>query len=433
MTAAADGGQQAIRRIAGLLTVRRLSAWGFGLFVLSWFIYIHTLATPGLVDRAGRFKGADYIQFYVMGSMVREHRTEELYEPEAHLRAGRERIDANLQFFAPRPNYPPQLALAFAPLAALPYGPSLAVFETLSLLCYAVSVWLLWRECEALRAHRLLVAVLAAASPALFTVLRYGQASAFALLVWTVTFVALRRGRAVLAGIALGCLAWKPQLALIPAVALLVGREWRASIAAAGCVCLQFALGIAVAGWNGLRDYLGALQSLAFHPDTIVMFQSEVHSIRGFVRLAMPWAPWIGVVSAAALIAAVAVAVRLWRTDAPMPLRWGALAIATLLASPHLLTYDLLLLTLPMIVLADWAAAHREHPLWSSAGVLLVLLYFAPFSANFARFSAVQLSVPIMVVALWRMSQLCGVGLAAVSSTGRRSFTPAMQLRESPR
>ena len=50
-----------------MITARRLTVWGIGLLGLSWFIYIHTMTTPGLIDRAGRFKGTDYIAFYVMG------------------------------------------------------------------------------------------------------------------------------------------------------------------------------------------------------------------------------------------------------------------------------------------------------------------------------------------------------------------------------
>ncbi len=59
--------------------------WGVALCALSWFIHLHTTLTPGLVDRVGRFKGSDYIQFYVMGSLVSEGRSDALYDAHAHL------------------------------------------------------------------------------------------------------------------------------------------------------------------------------------------------------------------------------------------------------------------------------------------------------------------------------------------------------------
>ena len=71
------------------------------MMVLSWFVYVHTMMVPGYVDRAGRFKGSDYIYFYVMGSLIAERRADALYEPDAHLAEGRRRIDAQLNLYAP--------------------------------------------------------------------------------------------------------------------------------------------------------------------------------------------------------------------------------------------------------------------------------------------------------------------------------------------
>ena len=79
------------------------------------------------------------------------------------------------------PNYAPHIALMFAPLALLPFGWSLTVFLSITSVCYLTSVWLVWRECEGLRHHGRLVALLAVASPLFLTLVRYGQLSALAL------------------------------------------------------------------------------------------------------------------------------------------------------------------------------------------------------------------------------------------------------------
>src|SRR5262245_39041939 len=129
---------------AAALTPKRLTAWGLGLFAVSWFIHLHTMSKPGLVDRDGRFKGFDYVQFYVMGSLVRDGAAGALYDAQAHVAEGRRRISPDLRLYAAHPNYGPQVALAFVPLAALPYGWSLLAFLTLSVLCYAAGVWMIW-------------------------------------------------------------------------------------------------------------------------------------------------------------------------------------------------------------------------------------------------------------------------------------------------
>src|SRR5438093_81320 len=81
------------------------------------------------------------------------------------------------------------------------------------------------------------------------------------------------------------------------------------------------------------------------------------------------------------------------------PLRWSAMAVLTILASPHLLSYDLLLLTIPLILIAAWAVEHYDNALRPSITIVLVLLYFAPFSGNlFAMLTHVQVSVVVMAL-----------------------------------
>src|SRR5215467_11236389 len=53
-----------VAHLAALLVAKRLLVWGTGLLALSWFVYLHTMLVPGITDRVGRVKGADYIQFY---------------------------------------------------------------------------------------------------------------------------------------------------------------------------------------------------------------------------------------------------------------------------------------------------------------------------------------------------------------------------------
>ncbi|MGH9309805.1 MAG: hypothetical protein ACRD1U_10550, partial [Vicinamibacterales bacterium] len=76
--------------------------------------------------------------------------------------------------------------------------------------------------------------------------------------------------------------------------------------------------------------------------------------------------------------------------------KWGQIVLLTVLVSPHLLAYDLILLTIPLLVFADWCV--RCWPARGAAAIaaLLVPLYFAPFSGNLARVVHVQLSVVVM-------------------------------------
>lgn len=395
-------------RVAALLTPRRLMQWGIALFGLSAFIYIHTMMVPGLVDRVGRFKGTDYIQFYVTGSFILEGRSDALYDADAHLAEGRRRIHPDLQLYASHPNYGPQVALAFAPLALLPFPSSLVVFLGLTTVCYGLSVWLIWRECDGLQRHGWLVAVLAAASPLFWNVIRYGQASAVPLLLLSVAFVALRRNRLFLAGVVIGCLAYKPPLGIVLGVVLLAARQWRVVAGALLAVAGQLGVAWWVAGTATMGQYFGELWQLMQNPRLVEPFPSEIHSLRGFVQLLIPSPAVVSACAMAGLLAALVVAVRCWSTSAPLGVRWGQMVLLTVLASPHLVSYDLVLLTVGLLLFADWAVRHPEHDVSAPASLMLVLLYFAPFSGMIvARLTHVQVSVIVMAVLAWRIAVVC--------------------------
>jgi hypothetical protein len=84
------------------------------------------------------------------------------------------------------------------------------------------------------------------------------------------------------------------------------------------------------------------------------------------------------------------------------------MALLTVLASPHLISYDLVLLTVALLLFADWAVRHPEHEVSAPASLMLLLLYFAPFSGMIiARLTGVQVSVIVMTILAWRVSVVC--------------------------
>jgi hypothetical protein len=230
------------------------------------------------------------------------------------------------------------------------------------------------------------------------TTFRYGQLSALTLCLFALALAAFRSNRPFAAGLAIGTLAYKPQLGVVAAVVLLASREWRVVAGAAAAVAGQLIAGWAVGGSELMREYFGVLRTLALNPGLVQLYPSEVHSVRGFFQLLLPWPPAVTLCFLAALIAILALAVRSWQTSAAVDLKWAQVVLLTVLASPHLLAYDLLLLSIPLMLLADHIVRHphsREAPL---IVLLLVALYLSPFSGNLARVIFVQLSVIVMGV-----------------------------------
>jgi hypothetical protein len=375
--------------------------WGGSLMALSWFVYGHTMMVPGYIDRAGRFKGTDYIYFYVMGSLIAEGRADALYQPDAHLAESRRRIDPGLNLYAPYSNYGPQVAAAFAPLSRLPFGASLAVFLLLTAAAYAVSVWRVWALSPALHPYGTVTAVLAAGSPAFFTLIRYAQLSGLSLLLLSLALVALARDRRFLAGVVIGMMVFKPPLAVVIGLVMILAGEWRIVAGAAAGAAGELGAAWLVGGTSVMRQYLDVLWVLARNPSLVQIYPGEVHSVRGLVQLLVQSPTAAAAASALALAIAVWLGVKTWRSGLSVPLKWGQLVLLTVLASPHLLTYDLVLLTIPLIVFADWAVEHPEHRLQPRTATLLLFLYLAPFSSNLVRLVPIQLSVVVMVALVW--------------------------------
>ena len=207
------------------LTAKRLRAHGLILALCLWSVYVWNMATPGLLDRAGNLKGTDFLHFYTLGSLALNHRGSDLYNLEAQSQLAARRIPtaAGIRYL---PLYPPQVSLFFAPFARLSYSCALILWLTLSSLFYGVCCYALARACPSLRKQEMTVAILALAYPAFWHLIAWGQTSALALACFTVAFLALRAQREFIAGLALGCLIFKPQLALASALVFVVTLNW---------------------------------------------------------------------------------------------------------------------------------------------------------------------------------------------------------------
>jgi hypothetical protein len=80
-------------------------------------------------------------------------------------------------------------------------------------------------------------------------------------------------------------------------------------------------------------------------------------------------------------------------------LRFSALLVATVLVSPHLTVYDLVILAPAFLLLAGWADGKWFRVLW--LGWLLYLTYLLPLAGPAARWTHLQLSVLAMTALLW--------------------------------
>src|SRR5579875_2224866 len=307
----------------------------------------------GRNDRFGRPLGTDFANVYAAGTYVLEGKPAAPFDPARQHAREQEIFGKDTPFFGW--HYPPFFLGMAAALAALPYGLALLLWQGATLALY------LW---------------------AMRGVLAGG------------TLVQLDR-RPTLAGLLFGLLAYKPQFGLLIPLVLAASGRWRA-FAAASATVAAFALAVTLA--FGTEVWTAFLASTEFSR-TVVLEQGGTgwHKIQSAFSLVRMWGGAIAFAYAAqgTVTAAVAAAlVFLWRGSAAFPLKAAGLLIGTVLATPYVLDYDLVLLAPAIAFLAAHGAAHGFRPFEKT---MLALLWLVPLVARtVAHSTLIPLAVPAM-------------------------------------
>ncbi len=248
---------------------------------------------------------------------------------------------------------PALMAWLIQPLATLPLQTGADLFIALNVAAMAVSSTILARRVSPALGRPLAVCLVITAVFSLEagTGILLGQSDGLMLLAATLAVEAADRNRPVLAGLLLAPLLLKPQLIWLLPPTLIVARQWRllATVAAAAVIVVLGS--IAVAGPAHLLDAVGLVTASSYaHLDL------QSNSIPALIArpLASNPAAW----AVATLLAVVAIGF-MWRLRGRLrenPIATVALGIAvSVLLSPHLGDYSLMLLAVPLAVMAPRA------------------------------------------------------------------------------
>jgi hypothetical protein len=245
--------------------------------------------------------------------------------------------------------------------------------------------------------------------------------------------------RPVLAGALLGLLAFKPHLGLMLPVALVASGRWKAATSAAGAVLLFAGAALLAFGADTWRGFLGVSPMAKLALEQGLMGFEKMQSVFAATRL---WGGplWLsyGLQAAAAAIACLAVvgvARHIGaRRGAGRGLALGATtATATLVASPFVLDYDLMILAVPIAWMVREGVRGGFAP-WEKS-VLFAAFVLPLVSRVVALRTGVPLGAPVVLALLAVVARRAGregFGLDSGADNGREEPTEATKRRIDP-
>jgi hypothetical protein len=327
------------------------------------------VTADGTVDLFKRPLGTDFSSFWTAGRMALEGQAPLAYDWTAHhaMQMRTHGIDAYFPW-----SYPPVFLLVAAVVGALPYAPALAAWQAASLALAAA----VFRQILPSR----FALMVAAGFPAVLICLGHGQTGFLTAALLTGGVVLLERRQEVLAGVAFGLLAYKPQFGLLLPLVLVAGSHWRAIISATFTVLASVGLTLALWGWPVWQAFLDTLPLTR-----TIVFESgntgfeKFQSIFAWVRL---WGgPLVLAYGLQALVTgfSVVTCVWLWRRETSFRLKGAALLIGALLSSPYVLDYDFIVFGMALALLVAHGIARGFLP-WEKT--LIAFAWFAPLCAR---------------------------------------------------
>lgn len=374
-------------------------------FQVTWYLVL----LVGYVTMPGQLEGADFLTYYSVGRVAREHGMQRVYDLNlaAIAQAETAGVPVGSQEILP-PNHPPFLYPVLALLAAWPYR--------LAYLGYAIFLYLLtvpaliflgnvlkqqgWLP----QARWMLLVGVWLFEPFFMSVLK-GQDSVFLLLGGILLLGGSLRQDDRLMGMGLALTLMRPQITLPLALPFLFRRR-RVFIWFLVGALLLGAYSLLLVGWQGAQDYLHILL-ISAGGEGYGMAEEAMLNLIGFLRRLplgldagqIRWLAWVGylmMLVGLCLLWAFVPVLRLWHL---------ALAISlTFFFIPHLHYHDLTLLLFPLlalaIVMARQNAPNALVPAWIPTLASLALV--TTELSDLMRFTLPYLLFFVLPWLVWR-------------------------------
>ncbi|WP_322069875.1 glycosyltransferase family 87 protein [Paraburkholderia bannensis] len=290
--------------------------------------------------------------------------------------------------------YPPTFLVLVTPLALLPFLLSYALFIGASLFAYVKGALAVSRLAQWSGSARMAVLLLVT-SPCVFVAALFGQNSLLtaSLAVFAVRWV---ERYPVRAGICIGLLCIKPQMAVVFPFVLIATRAWRTFASAAVTVLVCAGLSVAVCGTHTIKlSFLAADLARSLLLEHGPNFWLASPTTFAALRLGDVPLPVAYLIQGAVATLAVASACQVWSRTRDAGARAAILALATLIANPYVWHYELAWLGLTLA----WLLATGLRSGWlRGEQTVIVLAWLLPLFELFNRYLEMPQIGPIVLL-----------------------------------
>jgi len=337
----------------------------------------------------------DYLAHWTGGRLVLDGQLAGLYDQRTQFEVQAAAVGqtSKLAWFVS----PPFVGLLFAPLAALPYVASAALWTLLSLAMFLAALKLARPLAPGIpdARWRMIVLVCFASQPVL-ELLGSGQDSAFSLLVWVAGTRLMLARKDVLAGVVFALGLCKPQLFVLVPVVLLVQRRHQALAAWLSTSIVLALISVRMVGVEGVQNWL-ALPFRDAYREAVQVGQSwKMQGLPSFITTLMPpglagAGEVVGLLVAAIVLVLFIRTCRRWPTSNGDAGMWALASLTTVLLSPHLVVYDLVLMLPAVLFLLE----HQDTP---TVRLALLALFVITWTAPVGHLLAGTAPWPISVL-----------------------------------
>jgi arabinofuranan 3-O-arabinosyltransferase len=360
---------QNVARVPELPAARLVSVIGLTL-ALGYLIVLGGSWLNGnfLTDTQGQPVANDFVNVFAAGRLALDGDPAAAYDWTLHKAAEVRAVGHDFANYYGW-HYPPIFLFVAAALATLPFLAAAIVWLAATLAAYAAAL-------GGILGGRAGIFV-AVGFPAVLWNMTAGQNGFLTAALIGGTLGLLER-RPALAGACLGFLAYKPQFGLLFPIVLIADRRWL-TIAVAALVVVTLAalswLAFGSASWLAFAHWMPITGHVVLGEGAADW--SRLQSLFGFVRAQGGGEPLAWTVQAIGTVALAGGLVWLWRSRAAFDLKAAALAAGTLIATPYVYIYDMVVLAVAVAFLIRLALkrgfAASEILALPCAGVLILI------------------------------------------------------------